>query len=150
MRPMNRRALLTAPLLAGLLLLGGCGDEITFPPDFDDGLGIDLATMTRTASGLYYQDLVVGTGPAAKAGDKVTVAYSLWLPDGRKLDTGTFPFTLGTGAVIPGFDEGVRGMSVGGTRKLVIHPDLGYGKTGQGAIGPNQTLVFQVELQKIG
>lgn len=150
MRPMIRRVQLTVPLVAGLLLLGGCGDDITFPPEFDGSLGIELSAMTKTASGLYYQDLVVGTGPVAEAGDYVTVAYTLWLPDARMLDSRTYPFTLGRGGAIPGFDEGIRGMSVGGKRKLVIHPDLAYGKTGQGGIGPNQTLVFQVELQKIG
>jgi len=142
------RSLIALPVLAGIL--AGCGDDITFPPEFDDSLGIDLATMTKTASGLYYQDLVVGTGPVAKAGDSVTVAYTLWLPDGKMLDSGVYPFTLGRGEAIPGFDEGIRGMSVGGKRKLVIHPDLGYGSAGQGGIGPNQTLVFQVELQEIG
>jgi FKBP-type peptidyl-prolyl cis-trans isomerase len=139
-----------AALLAAAFLAAGCGDDITFPPEFDDSLGINLAAMTRTPSGLYYQDLVVGTGPAAKAGDLVTVAYTLWLPDGRRLDSGVYPFTLGRGEAIPGFDEGIRGMAVGGKRKLVIHPDLGYGSQGQGGIGPNQTLVFEVTLEKIG
>ncbi len=149
MRSRNRRIHLVAPLLVGLLL-AGCGDDITFPPEFDDSLGIDLATMTKTASGLYYRDLVMGTGQTAKAGDRVTVAYTLWLPNGQRLESGTYPFTLGVREAIPGFDEGVMGMAVGGKRKLVVHPDLGYGAQGQGGIGPNQTLVFEVELQKIG
>ena len=145
----NRRIFLAGPLLAGLFL-AGCGDDITFPPEFDDSLGIDLATMTKTASGLYYQDLMVGTGPASKAGDRVTVPYTLWLPNGQRLESGTYPFTLGAREAISGFDEGVMGMAAGGKWTLVIHPDLGYGALGQGGIGPNQTLVFEVELQKIG
>lgn len=144
------RRLRAGALLAGALLLGACGDGITFPPDFASSLNIDLSAMTKTASGLYYQDLVVGTGATAKAGDPVTVKYTLWLPNGQLMDSGTYPFTLGTGQAIDGFDEGVRGMAVGGKRKLVVHPDLAYGPRGQGGIGPNQTLVFEVELTKIG
>lgn len=78
------------------------------------------------------------------------MAYTLWLPNGQRLDSGTFPFTLGTGQAIQGFDEGVTGMAVGGKRKLVVPPELAYGSRGQGGIGPNQTLVFEVELTKIG
>ena len=137
-------------VLSGALLLAACGDGVTFPPDFASSLNINLSAMTKTASGLYSQDLVVGTGATAKAGDPVTVKYTLWLPNGQLMDSGTFPFTLGTGQAIDGFDEGVRGMAVGGKRKLVVHPDLAYGARGQGGIGPNQTLVFEVELTKIG
>lgn len=144
------RRLRAGTLLAGALLLGACGDGATFPPDFASSLNINLSAMTKTASGLYYQDLVVGTGATAKRGDRVTVRYTLWLPNGQLMDSGTFPFTLGTQQVIQGFDEGVTGMAVGGKRKLVVHPDLGYGARGQGGIGPNQTLVFEVELTAIG
>ena len=145
----NRRVFLAGPLLAGLFL-AGCGDDLTFPPEFDDSLGIDLSTMTKTASGLYYQDLAPGSGNAVKVGEKATVAYSGWLPSGQKFDSGSFSFTVGMGQVVPGFDEGVLGMRVGGKRKLVLPPDLGYGNQGVGAIPPNSTLVFEVELQKIG
>ena len=144
------RRLRAGLVLSGALLLAACGDGVTFPPDFASSLNINLSAMTKTASGLYYQDLVVGTGATAKAGDPVTVKYTLWLPNGQLMDSGTFPFTLGTGQAIDGFDEGVRGMAVGGKRKLVVHPDLAYGARGQGGIGPNQTLVFEVELTKIG
>jgi len=144
------RRLRAGVLLSAALLLAACGDGITFPPDFASSLNINLSAMTKTASGLYYQDVVVGTGATAKSGEKVTVKYTLWLPSGQLLDSGTFPFTLGRGEAIAGFDEGVTGMAVGGKRKLVIHPDLAYGARGQGGVGPNQTLVFEVELQKIG
>jgi peptidylprolyl isomerase len=149
MRPRSRRIQLVAILLGGLLL-PACGDDITFPPEFDDSLGIDLATMTKTSSGLYYQDLAPGSGNAVTAGQKATVAYTGWLPDGTRFDSGSFPFTVGIGQVVPGFDEGVLGMRVGGKRKLVIRPELGYGSQGQGAIPGNATLIFEVELQKIG
>lgn len=149
MSPKDRRALMTAPLLAGLLLLGGCGDDLTFPPVFDDSLGIDLAAMTKTASGLYYLDMVVGSGEVTMAGDSATVAYTGWLPGGTRFNSGSFGFIVGAGWVIPGFDEGVAGMRVGGKRKLVIRPELAYGKRGSGAIPPNSTLIFQVEVTKL-
>jgi peptidylprolyl isomerase len=107
--------------------------------------------FTTTESGLKYYDLVEGDGATAEAGSTVTVNYTGWLTDNVKfdssLDSGApFPFTLGTGAVIPGWDEGVEGMKVGGKRQLVIPAELGYGDTGSGMIPPGATLVFEVEL----
>jgi len=143
------RIRLALPILAGVLL-GGCDGGPTFPPEFDASLSINLSAMTKTASGLYYQDLAAGSGNAVKVGERATVAYSGWLPSGRKFDSGSFSFTVGVGQVVPGFDEGVLGMRVGGKRKLVLPPELGYGNQGVGSIPPNSTLVFEVELQKIG
>jgi FKBP-type peptidyl-prolyl cis-trans isomerase FkpA len=112
--------------------------------------------MVITPSGLNYQDLVVGEGEEAQAGDLVSVHYTGWLKDGKKfdssLDRGTpFPFNLGTGTVIKGWDEGVAGMRVGGKRKLIIPPELGYGNRdiGNGLIPPNSTLIFEVELLRV-
>jgi len=108
--------------------------------------------MITTASGLQYQDLVVGSGAEAKAGDTVSVHYSGWLQDGTKFDSSLdrgqpFEFTLGTGGVIKGWDEGVAGMKVGGKRKLVIPPELGYGANGYTPVIPeNAVLTFEVEL----
>ena len=119
---------------------------------FDPALGIDLSLMTRTSSGLYYQDLVVGRTPAVVTGANVMVHYEGWLPDGTKFDSSKdrsdpFAFPLGAGQVIKGWDEGVQGMKIGGTRKLTIPPALGYGTRGAGGvIPPNATLVFEVEL----
>lgn len=108
-----------------------------------------------TASGLKYEDLVVGTGAEAKAGDTVSVHYTGTLTNGEKFDSSLdrdtpLQFELGAGRVIKGWDEGVAGMLVGGKRKLIIPPDLGYGAQGAGAsIPPNSTLVFEVELLEI-
>jgi FKBP-type peptidyl-prolyl cis-trans isomerase FkpA len=114
-----------------------------------------MAEVT-TPSGLKYEDLVEGTGDAAKMGETVSVHYTGWLTDGKKFDSSKdrgqpFPFPLGAGRVIKGWDEGVQGMKVGGKRKLTIPPQLGYGSRGAaGAIPPNAILVFEVELLKIG
>jgi FKBP-type peptidyl-prolyl cis-trans isomerase len=104
---------------------------------------------------LVTSDEVVGKGPSAKSGDRVTVHYTGWLVDGTKFDSSKdrhqpFSFALGAGKVIPGWDQGVAGMKVGGKRKLTVPPDMGYGARGAGGvIPPNATLVFEVELLKI-
>ncbi|HBC69291.1 MAG: FKBP-type peptidyl-prolyl cis-trans isomerase [Duodenibacillus sp.] len=103
-------------------------------------------------SDLKIEELKVGTGAEAKAGDEVRVHYTGWLTDGTKFDSSVdrgqpFSFTLGVGMVIRGWDEGVAGMKVGGKRKLTIPAHLGYGARGAGrVIPPNATLVFEVEL----
>jgi len=107
---------------------------------------------STTPSGLIIDELVVGTGAVAAAGQKVTVHYTGWLIDGTKFDSSKdrndpFDFPLGAGRVIKGWDEGVAGMKIGGKRKLTIPPALGYGARGAGGvIPPNATLVFEVEL----
>ena len=110
-----------------------------------------MATTT-TASGLIIEDLIVGSGAEASAGQEVTVHYTGWLTNGTKFDSSKdrddpCVFPLGGGRVIRGWDEGVQGMKIGGKRKLTIPPELGYGARGAGgAIPPNATLVFEVEL----
>jgi FKBP-type peptidyl-prolyl cis-trans isomerase FkpA len=112
--------------------------------------------MTQTASGLQYEDQVVGGGAEATAGKNVRVHYTGWLyqngVQGAKFDSSRdrndpFEFALGAGMVIRGWDEGVAGMKVGGKRTLIIPPELGYGARGAGGvIPPNATLKFDVEL----
>ena len=105
-----------------------------------------------TASGLKYQELVVGTGPVPKRGSRVTVHYSGWLTDGTLFDSSLtrnepFTFTLGRGQVIKGWEEGLLTMHVGGKSKFTIPPELAYGSKGYaGAIPPDSTLIFEVEL----
>ena len=103
-------------------------------------------------SGLEIEDQIVGEGDEAVAGQNVEVHYTGWLTDGTKFDSSldrnqTFSFKLGAGQVIAGWDQGVAGMRIGGTRKLTIPADMGYGERGAGGvIPPNATLVFKVEL----
>lgn len=113
-----------------------------------------MSTIT-TASGLIYEELAIGNGAEASAGQQVTVHYTGWLTNGTKFDSSKdrddpFVFGLGQGQVIKGWDEGVTGMKVGGKRKLTIPPQLGYGARGAGGvIPPHATLVFEVELLNI-
>jgi FKBP-type peptidyl-prolyl cis-trans isomerase FkpA len=108
----------------------------------------------KLASGLQYEDLTVGSGKMAEPGMNVSVHYTGWLNDEArtKFDSShdrsqPFQFQLGAGQVIKGWDEGVKGMRIGGKRKLTIPPDLGYGARGaSGIIPPNATLLFDVEL----
>ena len=114
-------------------------------------------TITTTESGLQYEELSVGEGATASAGQNVTVHYTGWLRNddgsaGAKFDSSKdrndpFEFPLGAGHVIRGWDEGVQGMRVGGKRQLIIPSEMGYGARGAGGvIPPNATLIFDVEL----
>jgi FKBP-type peptidyl-prolyl cis-trans isomerase FkpA len=132
--------------LAAVVILAGCGSDPTgvsiVDTRFASSLGVDLDASTRTATGLYYRDIEVGTGTQATAGSTVTVRYELFATNGQRREGGTLqPFTLGTRSMIDGFDEGVRGMRVGGTRQLIVPPHLGY--------NDNTILVFRVELLSV-
>jgi peptidylprolyl isomerase len=114
---------------------------------------VEPADYTETETGLRYYDLQVGDGATAEAGKTVTVHYTGWLENGQKFDSSIdrgepFSLALGAGQVIPGWEEGVAGMRVGGRRQLVIPPELAYGQTGAGGgvIPPNATLTFEIEL----
>ena len=163
-----------APLaLLSLLALAGCDlrdsgrperseeapvehEESSVPAEFAESLEIDLGDMQQTASGLYVQDLVEGRGLAARSGHVVVVHYTGWLPNGEQFDstreTGEErSFQLGARRdVIAGWEEGVAGMRIGGKRRLVVPPQLGYGARGvPGAIPPNATLIYEFELVDI-
>ena len=149
--------------MVGLLLLGACIDssgpetvelQVIEETNFAAVLGIDLASMTKTSSGLYIGTITEGTGEPAASRDLVTVTYSGYLADGALFDSsdlgGPITFELGIGQVVQGFDEGITGMKLGGIRNIVIPPSLGYGSETRGAIPGGSILVFRVELQSIG
>jgi len=109
--------------------------------------------MTKKSDNLYVQDLVVGTGAEAISGRLLGMTYTGWLANGQQFDSNVgganFNFSLGAGQVIAGWDQGIAGMRVGGRRRIVIGSALGYGSRGQGAIPPNATLVFVVDLKTL-
>lgn len=114
-------------------------------------LGVSLVTSTKLATGMYYRDITPGTGATVVAGQQLSVYYTGWLANGSQFgsnttDTTPFVFKLGAGVVIPGWDQGVPGMKVGGTRQLIIPASLGYGAQGSGPIPPNSNLVFTVQV----
>ncbi|MEO8540871.1 MAG: FKBP-type peptidyl-prolyl cis-trans isomerase [bacterium] len=115
---------------------------------------LTLTNPTVTASGLKYEDTVVGTGASPKTGQRVTVHYTGTLTNGTKFDSSVdrgqpFTFVIGTGTVIKGWDEGVATMKVGGKRVLYIPAALGYGSRANGPIPANSDLIFQVELLSV-
>ena len=137
-------------LIPVLLLCAACGGG-------DDAAPTSPTTPTSPSVGLDLpfstEDLTVGTGQEATNGDTLSVNYTGWLFDpnaaenkGTQFDSGDFSFTLGAGQVIAGWDQGLLGMRVGGRRRIVIPPELGYGSSGQGPIPGDATLLFEVEL----
>ena len=155
-QPVGNIPILVIPTLLTALVLAfagtGCGSTSTSGP-----------SATTTSAPFSQTDLRVGTGADAVAGRRLTVNYTGWLHDSSKTDSkgaqfdsslsagrSPYVFTLGVGGVIREWDQGVAGMKVGGLRRLVIPPELGYGATGSGAdIPPNATLVFDVELLNV-
>ena len=114
---------------------------------------IQAETFNVTSSGLKFVDIELGQGSEATSGQNVSVNYRGTLEDGKEFDSSygraPFNFPLGAGQVIKGWDEGVEGMKIGGKRKLVIPPDLGYGNRAVGPIPANSTLIFEVELLEV-
>ncbi|NWJ95582.1 MAG: FKBP-type peptidyl-prolyl cis-trans isomerase [Chloroflexi bacterium] len=164
------KGLIITLLLVVTLVLVACGDATPVNTPFPTSLltpsppttAVEnapptvIGTATKTASGLQYIDVKVGDGAEAKAGQNVEVHYTGYLTNGKKFDSSVdrgqpFPFKLGAGQVIKGWDEGVAGMKIGGKRRLIIPSELGYGPTGSGTmIPPNAQLIFDVELLKVG
>jgi FKBP-type peptidyl-prolyl cis-trans isomerase len=154
---MQKRWILALLLALSMLFAVACGEE-------GDGEGDDAAATeaadecdtseVTTDEGLVYADIECGTGAEAKPGDTLTVHYTGTLEDGTEFDSSVggepFPFVLGNGDVIQGWDLGFEGMKVGGKRRLTIPPELGYGASGSPpVIPPNATLIFEVELVEI-
>ncbi len=149
-----------------MLALSACEPKETKPPASQATPTPTAATaaadkagdseLKTTPSGLKYQDLVIGNGPRPLFGQKARLYYTAWTADGVKfesnLDKSPLEFALNKGEVIKGLEVGVGGgrdieaMRVGGKRKLIIPPDLGYGNKAMGTIPPNSTLIFEVEL----
>jgi FKBP-type peptidyl-prolyl cis-trans isomerase len=129
--------------------------QIEASPTSSPSATITTYKEVKNMDGLIMQDLVLGTGAEATVGKKITVNYLGTLENGTKFDSSydrgvPFSFNLGLGEVIKGWDQGFAGMKVGGKRKLTISPELGYGATGAGgAIPPNATLIFEVELLRV-
>lgn len=161
-----------AAVLAVCAALGfaGCGgdddDESTGPSTTETQQTADVDTTKKPVvevpegqppAGLKIEDLKVGDGPTAQTGDSATVQYvGVSYSTGEQFDASwdsgqPFTFTLGAGDVIPGWDQGVAGMKVGGRRELTIPPELGYGEQGQPpVIAPNETLIFVIDLVDVG
>jgi FKBP-type peptidyl-prolyl cis-trans isomerase FkpA len=130
-------------IISACLLICACGSSSPVAPDQSN------VQFSQT-------DLTTGTGTPVAAGNTASVSYNLWLYSanaadnkGTNLGAGAFSFVVGSGQVIPGFDQGVTGMQVGGTRRLIVPPSLAYGAAGNGPIPPNAALVFEVQLVAI-
>jgi FKBP-type peptidyl-prolyl cis-trans isomerase len=148
-----------ATQLAGIAVLSACLNVDEPPIDPTDPAtetfaaitGVDISTMTRTATGVYYLDVETGTGDAVTGNQWVTITYVGYLKSGYIFDRGTSPapFFLATGIV--GFSDGMLGMKVGGTRKIVIPSERAYGRFGLPAYGipPNATLIYDVHLHDL-
>lgn len=150
---MNRNkwiAVTAGILIVGFFLYGGTAMEM-----FKNASSDSVASSQSTASSrLVSQDRIVGTGSEARVGSLVTVHYVGVLEDGTKFDSSLdrgvpFQFRIGAGEVIPGWEQGVVGMKVGGRRILVIPPELGYGDRARGPIPANSTIIFEIELLKV-
>lgn len=162
-----RRALEASLLLGLLVAVASCGDDLVEPGEpsgpqtpadveYAPSLGVVLDDMTILPSGIYIQTLQEGDleqDPVTSG--TVFVDYTLWLPDGRQIDSSLVPgrgplsFTFGAGSVIPGFEQGVSGMRVGELRRILVPSELGYGDRVNGAIPANSVLVFEVELVSV-
>jgi FKBP-type peptidyl-prolyl cis-trans isomerase len=165
LRLIRPRGAATVCAVLGAAVLSGCGTLVpvttatpapacsTPGPATEVDSFSESAPLTTTSDGLQYGDIRVGCGTQAKTGSTVAIEYTGWLNGGKEFDTSraasrqAFEFIIGSGQVISGVDEGVIGMRVGGKRRLVIPPSLGFGDQGSPpTIPPNATLYFDVEL----
>jgi len=134
-------------LVAGCLDSSGPGQAIPIEEtSFASALGVNLAQSTKTANGVYYRDIAVGTGAAVVNGNFIDVGYTGWLSSGYQFESNVYSFTLGTGNAIAGWHDGIQGMRVGGVRQIIIPPHMAYGAGGSGPIPGNAVIVFRVEI----
>jgi len=165
-----RPKLVAVVIACAALVVAGCGGDDDGASDATSTTGTQTVAKTapptkpkikvpegQPPAGLQIKDLAEGTGSTATTGDTVTVHYvGVSYSTGKQFDASwdrgqPFTFTLGAGQVIPGWDQGVAGMKEGGRRQLTIPPELGYGEQGQPpAIAPNETLIFVIDLLKVG
>ncbi len=159
-RTLPSRLLLAAPVALAVMASSLVATAMLDRPAAAQDSKAKEKKWTKTKTGLLYRDLKEGTGPAIKKGQTAVMEYTGWLwvdnAKGRSFDSSRkhgrpFPFELGAGQVISGWDEGVAGMKAGGKRELILPPELAYGEGGAGGglIPPNATLFFEVELKEI-
>jgi FKBP-type peptidyl-prolyl cis-trans isomerase FkpA len=151
MMPMRRFACVLMVLVAGCGPAQGGSAAAPEPVAFAPALNVELGQMQRLPSGVYVRDLRVGEGAPARAGQRLQVHFAGWLPNGTQFDALVPPaapveFRLGERKVIRGWEEGLVGMRPGGQRQLVVPPSMGYGRRAVGAVPPNATLVFVIDL----
>ena len=148
-----------AGVLALLSFAAACGTEITSTREgdlevieeitFAPSLGVDLSKMTRLPSGVYIQDLVVGSGVSLLLGDYADVKYIGWLRTGFQFTQGETRFLMGNNEVIVGFEQGVTGMKAGGSRRVIIPPALAFRNALNGAVPPGAIVIYEVDLTAI-
>jgi peptidylprolyl isomerase len=168
--PAVKKLILTIAVCAGLVLVAGCGSSSDSSTGSSESTGSTTSTPSESLTEkpkvkvptgpppkkLEVKELYEGSGAEAKSGEEVVVQYvGVNYKNGKEFDSSwsrnePFSFTLGAGEVIPGWDQGIEGMRAGGRRELIIPPELAYGETGAPpAIGPNETLVFVVDLLEV-
>jgi hypothetical protein len=162
-QPARRRALWAVLTMTTIAAAAACGDdgptEVVFQvieeTEFAPSLGIDLASMTLTTTGVYWKDVTVGTGDAATFGTRPFLSYTGWLADGTQFDTGSFNFLMGNNEVVGGFEDGLLNAQVGGTRFMIVPPNRGYGGReirdgfGNVVIPAGSILVFQATVDSV-
>jgi FKBP-type peptidyl-prolyl cis-trans isomerase len=152
-----RATAITTYSIAVVLAMVGCtssepADRPSNPAtdSYAASLGINMSQFTKLSDDILYRDLSVGTGTVAAPGMTIRVTYTGWLPNGNEFESNEgespFQFTLGTGLVVQGWDQGIVGMRAGGKRRLLIGSGAGYGRTGKGDIPPNTTMIFDITL----
>lgn len=144
------------PALALIVALAGCGTEITVSQEgveevieevaFAPSLGIDLTRMQRLSSGVYIEDLTVGSGEPVALGNTARLRFTGWLRTGTRFTQGEISFLLGNSEVIQGFEQGVQGMRVGGVRRMIIPPVLAFGSAGSSTVPPGAIVIYEAEL----